>query len=350
MNSVLDPVAEFNDKMSATVSKHSFVIAGIIVEVYGLDEVSSKMKEVTCLWLLHARMSQKEKMEPLVAVMLDAWTGQAGQHKRGLIAASFDQRNHGSRLVDERANGAWNAGNQRHAQDMFSIFQGTAADVSQLVTYLPAYVFPREQHHLVSNFVLGVSLGGHAAWHCVLQDPRITTAVVVIGCADYVRLMSQRAKKSRLGSWTRTDPPGKEFLGSDDFPGSLIESVNLYDPTALLMNKLVRGSDSDTLWAFDTPNDKMQTQLMGIHLHGKKILNIAGGSDKLVPYSCSELFFQWLEHAVAPGGWAADMEFKFENKIYEGAGHEMNSEMVKDAVAFVVKNMIEESSNNKSKI
>lgn len=37
-----------------------------------------------------------------------------------MIAVSFDQRNHGSRLVDEVANAAWRQGNERHAIDMFS--------------------------------------------------------------------------------------------------------------------------------------------------------------------------------------------------------------------------------------
>lgn len=42
---------------------------------------------------------------------------------KGLIAVSFDQRNHGSRLVDRLANEAWKQGNPRHAQDMFSVYR-----------------------------------------------------------------------------------------------------------------------------------------------------------------------------------------------------------------------------------
>jgi hypothetical protein len=42
---------------------------------------------------------------------------------KGLIAVSFDQRNHGTRQVDALANEAWRQGNDRHAQDMFSCFR-----------------------------------------------------------------------------------------------------------------------------------------------------------------------------------------------------------------------------------
>lgn len=46
---------------------------------------------------------------------------------RGLIAVSFDQRNHGTRKVDALANEAWRQGNDRHAQDMFSCFRRSIA-------------------------------------------------------------------------------------------------------------------------------------------------------------------------------------------------------------------------------
>lgn len=42
---------------------------------------------------------------------------------KGLIAVSFDQRNHGGRMVNNLANEAWRQGNARHAQDMFSVYR-----------------------------------------------------------------------------------------------------------------------------------------------------------------------------------------------------------------------------------
>lgn len=35
--------------------------------------------------------------------------------------------------------------------------------------------------------MLGVSLGGHAAWQVLFNEPRVTAAVVIIGCPDYMR-------------------------------------------------------------------------------------------------------------------------------------------------------------------
>ena len=48
---------------------------------------------------------------------------QQGSQVKGLLAVSFDQRNHGKRKVDDLANEAWRAGNKRHAPDMFSTYR-----------------------------------------------------------------------------------------------------------------------------------------------------------------------------------------------------------------------------------
>lgn len=69
--------------------------------------------------------------------------GRAGLVK-GLIAVSFDQRNHGTRLVDPLANEAWRQGNPRHAQDMFSIFR----EYYRISSYLRNYL------QLLANYVL----------------------------------------------------------------------------------------------------------------------------------------------------------------------------------------------------
>jgi hypothetical protein len=110
------------------ISKKMFVIAGILTTVYGLEELPSDAGDVACLWLLHPRLRAQSCMEPLAAAAIGDW------HKRienkqedgrppGLIAVSFDQRNHGTRLVDPTASEAWRGGNPRHAQDMFSIYR-----------------------------------------------------------------------------------------------------------------------------------------------------------------------------------------------------------------------------------
>lgn len=91
--------------------------------------------------------------------------------------------------------------------------------------YLPAYVFPQGERMISKHMVLGVSLGGHAAWSCLLHEPRVKAGVVIIGCPDYVNLMVDRARLSKLPSWVNSDPPGSRILGSEAFPSSLLETI-----------------------------------------------------------------------------------------------------------------------------
>lgn len=69
-----------------------------------------------------------------------------------------------------------------------SIYHGTAVDTSLLIDHIGSYILhgpdaPTIDQHLV----LGVSLGGHAAWQVLFSDPRVTAGVVIIGCPDYMR-------------------------------------------------------------------------------------------------------------------------------------------------------------------
>ena len=113
---------------AASVSRKRFTIAGIVTTVHGLDEVPPHVAEVACLWLLHPRLMTQECMDPMAASTILGWNavlsekgGEAPQ--RGLIAVSFDQRNHGTRQVSPLANEAWRSGNPTHAQDMFSTYR-----------------------------------------------------------------------------------------------------------------------------------------------------------------------------------------------------------------------------------
>lgn len=355
-----DPIANTYPTKSPTISKQTHIIAGIKTIIYGLDEIPASATSISCLWLLHPRLSRQERMEPLAAISITEWNKHASRanKKTGLIAASFDQRNHGTREIDPLANEAWRGGNPRHAQDMFSSFHGTALDTSQLITYLPAYAFPTGAHTMSSHMVLGISLGGHAAWHCLLHDQRINTGIIVIGCADYVRLMSHRAEKSKLETWRSSDPAGAKFLGSKDFPPALLAATDAYDPAGLLMGEIVAapsGSWDSTRKDeyLRSPSEREQRRLMPLmrdHLRGKRIFNLAGGSDKLVPYGASEPFLGWLKTAIAPGGWfdGRTQGTSLKDKVYEGVGHDMSSQMLKDAVDYIVETLDDSSADERA--
>lgn len=119
-------------RMADTVSRKQYTISGILVTVFGLGELSPQAKEVSCLWLLHPRLGNSERMSSVAVAAITEWNKESGmvdnaKTPRGLIAVSFDQRNHGTRLVNPVANESWKEGNERHAQDMFSIYRASMA-------------------------------------------------------------------------------------------------------------------------------------------------------------------------------------------------------------------------------
>ena len=219
---------------------------------------------------------------------------------------------------------------------------GTATDVSHLLSYISSYVFPLSEHSIIENIVCGVSLGGHAAWHCLMQDSRIRAGVVIVGCPDYITLMSERAYLSNLQT------AGSSFLGSKDFPEQLLEAVRTYDPAGQLI-----GVDSTRQERFlrEPISDERATitPIMYKSFQGKTILNLAGGADKLVPYSSSEPFLRWLKRAIASSGCFSDGELKLKDVIFDDVDHAFSPEMATMVDQFVVETL-RESSNKAKKI
>ena len=184
-----NPLDNGNSAAPPPISSTTYHIAGILTTIYGLEELPQSCESVACLWLLHPRLQTKEIMGPVGSFFIHSWNQRRRQNSRkGFIAVAFDQRNHGSREVEKIANEAWRQGNPRHAQDMFSIFHGTAMDTSLLMDHIGSYAFPAlggpsiDQH-----FVMGISLGGHAAWQVFFHEQRVSAAVVIIGCPDFMR-------------------------------------------------------------------------------------------------------------------------------------------------------------------
>lgn len=200
---------------------------------------------------------------------------------------------------------SWRDSNATHAPDMFSIYHGTQVDLSMIISYLPVYIFPT--HHslytLTQHLVAGVSLGGHSAYLAILHEPRITAAVVVIGCPDYVRLMQHRAEKSRLECGT------EGLFRSKEFPENFLDVVSDIDPAAIGVDEILK---------------------RGL-LNGKKILTLSGGADKLVPYICVEPFLKGLKEAYSTGTLKGELI----DVVYPGIGHECTPEMVVELSKFV---------------
>ncbi|KAF2748304.1 hypothetical protein M011DRAFT_466710 [Sporormia fimetaria CBS 119925] len=318
------------------ISTHTLPISGILVHLHGLTELPQTAKSITCLWLLHPRLQKAESMTYLASQFLTTYNTRLPPNSpTGLIAASFDQRNHGTRLISELHNEAWRQGNPRHAQDMFSCYHGTARDTSQLIDHLESYIFntATDTRTIVNHIVMGVSLGGHASWHCILSDPRISAAVVGIGCPDYTRLMTDRARLSKRKSYTASTPPGKEFLGSEDFPKALVDAVAMYDPAGLLLPGSFDPMAPTVLKPEpDAAKLERMKALVRERLQGKRILNLSGKVDKLVPYAAGEPFLNVFKQVIKED---ASLDVEFEDVLFDGVGHAFPKEMADKAASWI---------------
>ncbi|KAJ9156571.1 Alpha/beta-hydrolase [Pleurostoma richardsiae] len=318
------------------ISSTTLPITGLLVDIYGLDELPPTATSVSCLWLHHPRLRTRGDMAAIAARCVSAYndslgggSGASPGGKRGLIAAAFDQRNHGSRQVHPRANESWRDGNATHAQDMFGTVAGAVADTRVLMDALGGYLFHEEdavRREIDQHLVLGISLGGHSGWQLMFADERVRAGVLVIGCPDFAYLLSDRARLSRLPTYKEgTD----SFLGSSDFPPALVRHCCELDPKALLF-----GAETQSTPSGQTDQKELARlkAILDARIRGKKFLVQSGGDDKLVPYRCSRDFVTWLEAAAADG----DGGFVVDNRVYEGVGHVFSEEMVRDAVKFVV--------------
>jgi hypothetical protein len=104
----------------ASITAKTIPVAGILVDIYGLDDLPASCTSISCLWLLHGRLGKKEDLAPIASNCVNDWNQQRSSASTvGLIAVAFDQRNHGTREVHALANKGWKEGNEAHAQDMF---------------------------------------------------------------------------------------------------------------------------------------------------------------------------------------------------------------------------------------
>jgi hypothetical protein len=134
--------------------------------------------------------------------------------------------------------------------------------------------------------------------------------------------MCQRAEKSRLKTW------GPDFIGSVDFPPALIDAIGQCDPAGMLLpSELQVKNPKSTAGLVQAPGSK--STLLKKALGHKSILNLSGGADKLVPYSCSLPFLSFLKKEIGSEGVLDD-------RVFAGVGHECTPEMQDVAVEYIV--------------
>ncbi|KAI8194556.1 hypothetical protein KHU50_011533 [Colletotrichum sp. SAR 10_65] len=303
---------------SPTVSKSTVLMSGLLVDVYGLAELSPlRPTAVSVLWLYHGRGRAKEDMGAFASRIVSQHNAAATSSpatKRGLIAVAFDQRNHGSRLVSDKANESWRGGNERHAVDMYAMVAGMVSDTSGLMDVVEGY--------------LKSELGGGAEAGEWRVDQHVALG------------------RSKLATFSAEDA-GASFLGSKDFPPDLVAACLRHDPKGILFGT----GPMPTSAVSEAAEQQRLRGLLDARVRGKKFLVCSGGDDKLVPYSKAKPFVDFFQEATRT--WYADRGVVFENIVYEGVGHAFSEGMIEDSCRFlldVVNGAAEKGAESRSKI
>ncbi|KAF7545042.1 hypothetical protein G7Z17_g9481 [Cylindrodendrum hubeiense] len=286
------------------VSKTTLPMAGLLVDVYGLDELPSGSTAAPAPAPPNpGRMARPRRL--------------GGPRPRRPL---LDMPNHGSRLVSEQANLAWDGGNASHALDMLGMVKGGCADMRGLMDLVAGYLGREVDAHVC----LGWSLGGHSAWQAWVGEERIDAAVAVVGCPDFMGLMRDRAVSTELDY-------GASFLGSKYFPPDLIATCLAYDPKAILF-----GTTTVPAVPLTTSEQTRLRPVLDARVRGKRLLLCSGAEDALVPYVNGQPLIEVLKEAVGTEGWYREGKVVLEDRVYEGIGHRFSAGMVEDAVRFLV--------------
>lgn len=168
---------------------------------------------------------------------------------------------------------------------MHSIQYGTSSDVSLLIRYLEAYIFPNGHHNITQYLCAGISLGGHATWLVLSHEPQVQAGIAIIGCPDFLSLMRGRAEP--LGGLTQ-----------DKMPDALSKAIRDLDP-------------------------KVE------NMRGKRILILSGAKDKLVPFDKGAAFVEELKKVAG----------SVQVEVYPGVGHRCTETMIEELSRFVTREM-----------
>ena len=134
-------------------------------------------------------------------------------------------------------------------------------------------------------------LKGHATWIVLRDDPRVTLGIPIIGCPDYISLLTPRIAHN---------PPsnGQRELVGPAFPSTLRQLIEREDPCAV--------------------DYRSHDPAVNPYI-GKQILVLGGKDDDLVPPKFGEKMY--ADMYVGTDG-AKDMV------IQDGVGHRLSSQMI----------------------
>jgi pimeloyl-ACP methyl ester carboxylesterase len=321
------------------ISKQEFVIGGITVYVYNADKLEAYIdlinsiyhtashlhKQLTdvpinTVYLIHGRGQDYTYTEQLAYNILSQYYEKKDSPQVPMICITFDNRNHGQRLVGQLQNSSWNSGNETHALDMVSAIDGVIDDIKLIMQYLPSYLNleyfldPKLVQELGTeikyvNILSGVSFGGHTVIRFASKYPQLVDAInPIVGCSDLTSLLVNRLVKTPIDS---TDYDKKLFyFNYDELPISREQQKVNYPPTF----HQYLSSDDQNIW------ENFPMRLV-------KMFAAFGGKDVLVPPKLSKF---WVESYESTNSAT-------ELFTQEDAGHECTSDMIDRLTTWLAK-------------
>ncbi|KAK8844090.1 hypothetical protein IAR55_006884 [Kwoniella newhampshirensis] len=270
------------------VSQTDLIIAGLVLKIHGLEEIKDSGRPLIVLIATHGRKNKMQSMAPFAQGIL----GEIASHsdrKKDLIVVTLDQRNHGDRIKDRKANLSFDE-NPRHLVDMAATTTGGYHDVKLIIDFLAPYLFPSGEKVIEEFVAAGISLGGYVTWLTLRDEPRVTTGINIVGLP--------------FESLHRVLGPRAESFGLQFQPPTYPTTVKpILEP------------------AVDLSSYK-----------GKRILTMHGKDDPLVPFARGKEDIERIKQSVEGEGG----DGKVEVWLQDDTGHTCTVEMVKKTADWIL--------------
>lgn len=322
----------------ASYSKNEYFIGGVRTYVYNESSLKPYLQlindhsfqqgddgknndiPINVLYLAHYRGGDYHFTESIAYNILRQYYEKKPDDPVPLICVTFDNRNHGERLLKEQHNRSWKSGNDTHGVDMISMIRGGIDDLKLVMDYLPSYLnleyhlTPKIKYQLqaqikFNNTLSGYSQGAHTVIRFANKYPELVDILnPVVGCNDLSSLLLNRLLGNKQGDaafdkkWF--------YFNYEEIPLSQ-QQQQLQYPEAF--HNLLRQEDTDIFENF--PFNKV------------KLFASFGDDDTLVPPSLSR---SWVEMYLNTN---RDSEVFVQKDI----GHEATPEMIENFTSWLVK-------------
>lgn len=307
----------------------AYLYNGVTLEEYvkKQGDVASKQRPsaepfqipLNVAYLVHGRGQTYQSTEGIAYKYLEQYYEKTNLEVP-FVCVTFDDRNHGERVVDETRNRSWKSGNAHHGIDLVSMVHGIAYNLKLIIDYLPSYLnleyfLPpgaTDQQKVVfkyRNILSGVSLGGHTVIRFAHMYPQLVDVLnPIIGCSALSSLLINRLRGASLDledkykSWFYYD---YSELGLDE-----AARKELY-PEAF--HKSLAAEDASIFESFPFGKIKMFASF--------------GQNDTLVPPAISKT---WVDLFL-------NSNLHSEAFVQSDAGHEATPEMIDNFTTWLVK-------------